>query len=81
MMEWQSGPPPVVEEILRPQAESGLTVQVEPLPTPYKREWFTVRRLSADLVQAEAGAQLVSRHRFLITVTAPPVEGPGRGSL
>ena len=81
MMEWQSGPPPVVEEILRPQAESGLTVQVEPLPTPYKREWFTVRRLSADLVQTEAGAQLVSRHRFLITVTAPPVEGPGRGSL
>jgi SAM-dependent methyltransferase len=80
MLEWQSGPPPIIEEILRPQAESGFAVHVEPLKAPYKREWFTVRRLSPELLSS-SGAPLVSRHRFVVTVTAPSVRSASSGML
>lgn len=71
MLEWQSGRPAIVDEVLRAHSQAGLSVRIEPLPTPYKREWFTVRRPSADLVGTASGDALVSRHRFLITMKAP----------
>ncbi len=81
MLEWQSGPPPIIEEILRPQVSSGFGVQVEPLKAPYKREWFTVRQLSPELLASSSGAPLVSRHRFVVTVTAPLVRSATKGTL
>lgn len=72
MFEWQSELPPMLTEVLRPHSQAGYRVRVEPLPTPYKREWFTVRSLSAELESTVAGEQVVSRHRFLVTIEAQP---------
>ncbi|HMU40803.1 MAG TPA: methyltransferase [Pseudomonadota bacterium] len=74
MFEWQGGKPPMLDEILAPHCQDGDSVRVEPLLTPYKREWFTVRQLSSDLSNTYMGDAVVSRHRFLVTIQAPAVE-------
>ncbi|MSP59854.1 MAG: methyltransferase domain-containing protein [Myxococcales bacterium] len=68
-LEWagDDGPVAVVEAILRPLVASGASVQVTPLRAAVKREWFTVARGEIP--------GLVSRHRFLVTIT------PGGGRL
>lgn len=72
MFEWQGQLPPMLTQVLGPHSQAGLCVRVEPLPTPYKREWFTVRSLAPELEHTDAGEAVVSRHRFLVTIEAKP---------
>jgi SAM-dependent methyltransferase len=63
MMESAPGSPPsVIGPVLEPLAKRGMRVQLRPIPSPVKREWFT------DAHSEPAIDGLVSRHRFAITV-------------
>jgi len=68
-LEWQADGPLAAEHLLRPLAERGARVRVEPIVSTVKREWFKLAR--------GEDPHLVSRHRFLITVE----NGAGPGAL
>jgi SAM-dependent methyltransferase len=69
MFEWEGDGLLGVEGLLRELAARGCRVEVRPLPSSYKREWFS--RAVGD-----PALRLVSRHRFTITV-----ERGGAGGL
>jgi methylase of polypeptide subunit release factors len=69
--EWEEGDAeriPAVEVMLAPLVARGMSVTVEPIVRELKRDWFK-RALSDPPVP-----RLVSRHRFLVTITPPPAQ-------
>lgn len=66
-LEWEgeNGPLPVAELLLRPLAAAGARVEVAPIFMPLKREWFFAAHADPPI------PGLVSRHRFLVTITRP----------
>lgn len=64
-LEWEgeAGPLAAVEVLLAPLAAAGASVAVRPIVAALKRQWFHVSRSSEPI------AGLVSRHRFLVTIS------------
>lgn len=68
--EWEGdGELALAAAILPAHARRGYRITVEPLHTPYKREWFTTARAEPPI------PGLVSKHRFLITFSADARSG------